>query len=108
MPSAMYIGEFIPLPPSSQLTSEYRSSNASDFIKRRNDETRSAYNLRLKIAQSVIDSPYDLIEDMEDCYLTDQAVIEITNHIFNRVWYNVGYGKFVDPVLNAIMDITDV
>ena len=106
MPEAISIGDVVPLPLSNQLISNKRSLNAEDFIVK--SGTKSVSDYRLKVAQAIIDCPYNLIEGLEDVYLPDQVVKELTNLIVNKVWYNVSYGDYTDNVLDIMMECAEL
>ena len=106
MPNVIDIGETVPLPLSTQLVTNKRSLNAKDFIDK--SGTNSVYNYRIKVAQAIIDCPYNLIEGLEDVYIPDQVIKELTNLIVNKVWYNVSYGDYTDNVLDIMMECAEL
>lgn len=108
MPSAMIIGDMIPLPLSTQLISDYQSDNAQELIKWVEGESTDLFNTRLQIAQNIIDSSYDLLEGLEGCYFTNNLIMQLTNLIIGRIHYNVSYGAKVDELTNIIMEAAGI
>jgi hypothetical protein len=105
MPEAMIIGDIVPLPLSTQLTSDYASKDARTFIKPQEGESTNLYEERVAIAQAIIDAPYDVIEGLENSYFSDNVVMQLTNLIVGVLHYGARWPSRIHELLELIMDV---
>ncbi len=81
---------------------------AKEIIQQKQSESKAQYEFRIKVAQAIIDSPYQIIDGLEDSYLTPNAIIELTDYICNRIWYNLSFEPTLDLILDMFMEIADL
>ncbi len=81
---------------------------AKEIIQQKQSESKAQYEFRIQVAQAIIDSPYEIIDGLEDSYLTPNAIIELTNYICNRIWYNLSFEPSFDLILDMFMEIADL